>query len=138
MYLLDINTLIYFFKGEGDVAARMFQHSPAEIAIPSIVVYELDVGIAKSSAPRKREQQLKILLESVKLIPFGIEEARASAKIWAGLEAIGEPIGPIDTLIAGCALAHHCTLVTRNLKEFKKVKGLKIENWYAEEFICKS
>ena|SRR3990172_7401079 len=130
MYLLDTNTLIYFFKGEGNVAARMFEHSPAQIAIPSLVVYELEVGIAKSSSPKKREQQLKMLLENVIVIPFGNEEARVSAKIRASLESIGEPIGPIDTLIAGCALAHHYTLVTRNKKEFGKVKGLKVENWY--------
>ena len=130
MYLLDTNTLIYFFKGEGNVAARMFEHSPSQIAIPSLVVYELEVGIAKSSSPKKREQQLKMLLENVIVIPFGNEEARVSAKIRASLESIGEPIGPIDTLIAGCALAHHYTLVTRNKKEFGKVKGLKVENWY--------
>lgn len=130
MYLLDTNTLIYFFKGEGSVAAKMFEYSPAQIAIPSLVVYELEVGIAKSSSPKKREQQLKMFLESVNVIPFGNEEARTSAKIRASLEALGEPIGPIDTLIAGCALAHHYTLVTRNQKEFEKVKGLKIENWY--------
>jgi len=131
MYLLDTNTLIYFFKGEGNVAARMFEHSPSQIAIPSLVVYELEVGIAKSSSPKKREQQLKMLLENVIMIPFGNEEARVSAKIRASLEALGEPIGPIDTLIAGCALAHHYTLVTRNQKEFEKVKGLKVENWYS-------
>lgn len=130
MYLLDTNTLIYFFKGEGNVAARMFEHSPSQIAIPSLVVYELEVGIAKSSSPKKREQQLKMLLESVRVIPFGNEEARVSAKIRASLESIGEPIGPLDTLIAGCAMAHHYTLVTRNQKEFGKVKGLKVENWY--------
>ncbi|AFV96663.1 MULTISPECIES: type II toxin-antitoxin system VapC family toxin [unclassified Sulfuricurvum] len=130
MYLLDTNTLIYFFKGEGNVAARMFEHSPSQIAIPSLVVYELEVGIAKSSSPKKREQQLKMLLENVIVIPFGNEEARVSAKIRASLESIGEPIGPLDTLIAGCALAHHYTLVTRNKKEFGKVKGLKVENWY--------
>jgi tRNA(fMet)-specific endonuclease VapC len=130
MYLLDTNTLIYFFKGEGNVAARMFEHSPSQIAIPSLVVYELEVGIAKSSSPKKREQQLKMLLENVIVIPFGNEEARVSAKIRASLEALGEPIGPIDTLIAGCALAHNYTLVTRNQREFGKVKGLKVENWY--------
>ncbi|OHD84789.1 MAG: nucleotide-binding protein, partial [Sulfuricurvum sp. RIFCSPLOWO2_02_43_6] len=97
---------------------------------PSLVVYELEVGIAKSSSPKKREQQLKMLLENVIVIPFGNEEARVSAKIRASLESIGEPIGPLDTLIAGCALAHHYTLVTRNKKEFGKVKGLKVENWY--------
>jgi tRNA(fMet)-specific endonuclease VapC len=128
MYLLDTNTLIYFFKGEGNVAAKMFEHSPSQIAIPSLVVYELEVGIAKSSSPKKREQQLKMLLENVIVIPFGNEEARISAKIRASLEALGEPIGPIDTLIAGCALAHRILSVAET-KGVRKVKK-KIENWY--------
>lgn len=130
MYLLDTNTLIYFFKGEGEVAKHLFAHSPSKIAIPSIVIYELEVGIAKSTSPKKRQEQLTALVQNVTLVPFNLEEARASAKIRADLERIGAPIGPIDTLIAGCALAHHYTLVTRNLKEFEKVKGLKTENWF--------
>lgn len=130
MYLLDTNTLIYFFKGEGQVAQHLFTHSPSQIAIPSIVIYELEVGIAKSTSPKKRQEQLASLIQNVTLIPFDLGEARASAKIRADLERLGSPIGPIDTLIAGCALAHHYTLVTRNLKEFEKVKGLKTENWF--------
>lgn len=130
MYLLDTNTLIYFFKGEGQVAQHLFAHSPLEIAIPSIVIYELEVGIAKSISPKKRQEQLASLIQNVTIIPFDLEEARFSANIRADLERLGSPIGPIDTLIAGCALAHRYTLVTRNLKEFEKVKGLKTENWF--------
>jgi tRNA(fMet)-specific endonuclease VapC len=48
------------------------------------------------------------------------------------LEARGLPIGPLDVLIAGTALAHGATLVTRNLREFSRVEGLKLENWYDE------
>jgi len=58
MYLLDTNTLIYFFKGMGNVAQELLSKSPKEIGIPSIVLYELEVGIAKSKSPRKRLQQL--------------------------------------------------------------------------------
>lgn len=130
MYLLDTNTLIYFFKGEGEVSKHLFAHPPSQIAIPSIVIYELEVGIAKSTSPKKRQEQLSSLIQNVTLVPFNLEEARASAKIRADLERLGEPIGPIDTLIAGCALAHHYILVTRNLKEFEKVKGLKTESWF--------
>ena len=55
MYLLDTNTLIYFFKGMGNVEKNLFLCSPKEIHIPSIVIYELQVGIAKSNDPHKRE-----------------------------------------------------------------------------------
>jgi tRNA(fMet)-specific endonuclease VapC len=130
MYLLDTNTLIYFFKGEGQVAKHLFALSPPQIAIPSIVIYELEVGIAKSTSPQKRKEQLNSLIQNVTIIPFDLKEAHSSANIRANLERSGNPIGPIDTLIAGCALAHNHTLVTQNLKEFEKVKGLKTENWF--------
>ena len=130
MYVLDTNTLIYFFKGQGRVAERLFAEAPADIAIPAIVVFELQTGIAKSSSPRKRIKQLDSLFEAVKVLPFSSKEARASATIRAQLEESGEPIGPYDVLIAGTALACQGTLVSHNLTEFKRVNGLKTEDWY--------
>ena len=52
MWVLDTNTVISFFKNQGNVPEILFQHSPQEIAIPAIVLYELQVGIAKSSSPK--------------------------------------------------------------------------------------
>lgn len=130
MYLLDTNTVIYFFKGLGGVAKNMFERSPQEIFIPSIVIYELEVGIAKSSDSKKREEQLLKLLSHVQIVDFSENEAKVSAKIRAELEKNGTPIGPIDTLIAGCAKANGLILVTRNIDEFKRVDGLSLENWF--------
>ncbi|MEX1032480.1 MAG: type II toxin-antitoxin system VapC family toxin [Cellvibrionaceae bacterium] len=131
MRVLDTNTLIYFFKGEGKVAETLLQHAPSDIGIPAIVLYELRVGIAKSSSPQKRTQQLDELMSVVKVLPFGPAEAVASADVRATLEKQGTPIGPYDILIAGTALAHGATLVSRNAKEFKRIKALRIENWYS-------
>ena len=130
MYVLDTNTLIYFFKGRGRVAEAMFSIEPANIGIPAIVIYEIQTGIAKSTSPRKRTQQLKSLAEVVAILPFSIEEAKASARIRAELEQNGTPIGPYDVLIAGTAMAHKGVLVTHNLTEFNRVKGLRIEDWF--------
>jgi len=130
MYLLDTNTLIYFFKGMGSISENLLSHSPKDIAIPSVVVYELEVGIAKSTMPEKREKQLQSLLSQVEVIDFTCKEAKAAATVRADLEKRGEPIGPIDTLIAGFSLAHNYTLVTNNTKEFQKVKGIRLENWF--------
>lgn len=130
MYLLDTNTVIYFFKGLGDVAKNLFEKSPQEIFISSLVIYELEVGIAKSSDSKKREEQLAKLLSHVQIIDFSVNEAKASAKIRAKLEKSGTPIGPIDTLIAGCAKANSLTLITRNIDEFKRVDGLSVQNWF--------
>ncbi len=130
MYALDTNSLIYFFKGEGAVGARLLATPPAEIAIPTLVLYELEVGLAKSSDPGRRRAQLDRVLELVTVVPFGLAEARAAARIRAALEASGTPIGPMDTLIAGVALANQATLVTRNVREFGRVAGLAVEDWF--------
>ena len=130
MFMLDTNTLIYFFKGMGEVEKNLFAHSPRDIFIPSLVIYELQVGIAKSNNPQKREEQLATLLAQVTVVEFGEREAKASALIRADLEQRGTPIGPIDILIAGSAKAHHLTLVTHNTKEFMRVEGLALKDWF--------
>ena len=130
MYFLDTNTLIYFFKGIGDVANILLSKAPKDIFIPSIVLYELEVGIAKSTKPKKRKTQLESLISIINVSSFGAQEAKLAATIRANLESVGTPIGPYDTLIAGTALSNNATLVTHNTKEFRRVKGLNIEDWY--------
>ena len=130
MYVLDTNTLIYFFKGLGNVAENLLGKSPKDIGIPTIVLFELEVGIAKSNAPKKRKKQLEEITSLIKIIPFGEQEATMSANIRADLEKKGTPIGPYDLLIAGTALAHRATLITRNINEFKRIKKLQLENWF--------
>jgi len=130
MYIIDTNTLIYFFKGMGSVSAKLLEVSPKDIAIPSIVLYELEYGIAKSTSPRKRQAQLKELCSLVEILPFDSEAARLSAAIRTNLDKKGTPIGPCDVLIAGTALANKGILVTNNTKEFSRVSKLKLENWY--------
>ncbi|MBS3666474.1 type II toxin-antitoxin system VapC family toxin [Halomonas sp. FeN2] len=130
MYVLDTNTLIYFFKGMGSVADNLLSKKPADIGIPAIVLYELELGIAKSAAPKKRAMQLDKLIDTVQILGFSTPEAKASAQIRATLEKQGTPIGPYDTLIAGTALANQGTLVTHNTGEFKRIKKLAVEDWY--------
>ena len=130
MYVLDTNTLIYYFKGQAQVAQNLANVSPQEIAISTIVLFELQVGIAKSTSPAKLTQQLQQLLSRVNLVPFDRDSAVAAATIRAQLEQQGTPIGPLDVLIAGTALAFQATLVTHNVKEFSRVSGLAIADWY--------
>jgi tRNA(fMet)-specific endonuclease VapC len=129
-YCLDTNTLIYFFKGLGNVSNRLLATPPGEIAIPAVVLYELEVGIGKSTSPRKRINQLQEITSLVDIISFGLSEAKCAAGIRIKLEQQGIPIGPHDILIAASAKANNSTLVTHNTSEFKRVSGLKIEDWY--------
>jgi len=130
MYALDTNTLIYFFKGAGRVAERLLAQSPSGIAIPTVVVYEIESGIAKSKRPESRRTQFDQLLEAVEVLPFDRVAARTAAGIRARLEKRGTPIGPLDTLIAATALVRGATLVTRNTGEFSRVKELNLADWY--------
>jgi tRNA(fMet)-specific endonuclease VapC len=130
MYALDTNTVIYFFKNRGNVAQHLFNLSPHEIAMPSVVLYELEVGIAKSTAPEKRRAQLNELLTVVRVLPFTEYEAIILAKVGATLEQAGTPIGPLDMMIAGTALANKATLVTHNTKEFSRIDSLRLEDWF--------
>lgn len=130
MLALDTNTIICFFKAQGRVAQRLAQANPDDLAIPLVVLYELEVGIAKSTAPETRRARVDELVSLVHLLPFGREEARIAARVRASLEASGRPLGPIDTMIAGTALYHTATLVTHNTDEFARVPGLQIVDWY--------
>ena len=130
MYVLDTNSVVFFFKGEGRVGERLMARKPTEMALPAIVLYELEVGVLRSKAPARRRQQLDTLLAATGVMPFGPAEARAAAKIRADLERSGEAIGPLDTLIAATALANRGTLVTHNTREFRRVRGLSVEDWY--------
>jgi tRNA(fMet)-specific endonuclease VapC len=130
IFALDTNTLIYFFKGIGQVGEHLLNTPPSDIAIPTVVLYELEVGIAKSSSSGRRRAKLDELIEVVSLLPLGRNEAHAAAAVRADLERFGKPIGPLDTLIAGTALANHVTLVTHNTREFGRVPNLEIVDWF--------
>ena len=130
MYALDTNSLVYFFKGMGRVGERLLATPPREIALPTVVLYELEVGAAKSHSPQRRRRQLDEVVSWMTVLPFGAEEAKVAAQVRADLEQAGTPIGPYDILIAATALHHKATLVTRNVREFSRVAGLAVEDWY--------
>jgi len=130
MYLLDTNTVIDLFQDRGRVAERLLGLPPPEIALSAVVLYELEVGVRRSTRPEANRRQLDELTRLTTSLPFGAEEARAAGRIRAELEGRGEVIGPYDILIAATAQANGAILVTRNEKEFGKVDGLRLENWY--------
>ena len=130
MYILDTNTLIYFFKGMGKVGDIMLKKPPKDIAVPAIVIYELEYGIQKSASPYKRRNQLSKLCSVIEILPFTEKEAATAARIRVDLEKKGHPIGSHDILIAATALACNGTLISNNTGEFKRVPKLKLENWF--------
>ena len=130
MYLLDTNTLIYFFKQQGQVAAHLKNVAASRIALPSVVLFELEYGVLRSSRPDVQRKGIDAALKAYGVLSLDDKAAKSAAWIKFTLEAAGTPIGHFDQLIAGTALAHDMTLVTRNTREFERVPGLRVENWY--------
>lgn len=90
----------------------------------------MEVGIAKSVQPAKRRQQFDELLDVIAVLPYDRAAAAAAAGVRSALETAGRPIGPLDTLIAGTAIAHRATLITHNTRKFKRVSKLVVLDWY--------
>lgn len=133
MYVLDTNTISYYFRGDPQVTPRLQALPPKNIGVPAIVVYELQYGLLRlpKAASKSRLAALANFLQPVRLLAFDAECANRAARLRVGLEAQGTPIGPHDVLIAATALRHAATLVTRNVREFGRVPQLRVENWHA-------
>lgn len=128
-HALDTNTVVDFFREQGNVCDHFFSHTPGDIAIPAIVAYELRLGVALSDGGRRRVEALETFLADLPLLPFDDACSRQAAVIRTHLQKKGTPIGPMDVLIAATAKAHGLTLVTHNTREFKRVPGLLLEDW---------
>ena len=129
-YLLDTNICIYLIrKRPPEVLERFRQHSPQDVAISAITLFELEYGVEKSRYPQRSKNALAKFLLPLKIINLDRFSAIEAAIIRAQLEKKGMPIGPYDLLIAGLARSRDMTLVTNNIKEFERIINLHLENW---------
>jgi len=127
IYLLDTNAVIAVIKGETGLLALLKRHKPQDFALSAIVVHELYYGAEKSE--RRVENSARIEALQFPVLDFDREDARHAGEIRATLAISGTPIGPYDVLIGGQARARALTLITRNVREFERIKGLAIETW---------
>ena len=126
-YLLDTNAVIAVIKGDSGLLMLLKRHRPQDFALSAIVVHELYYGAEKSQ--RRAENLARIDALQFPVLDFDREDARHAGEIRATLATSGTPIGPYDALIGGQARARTLTLVTRNIREFERIKGLTIETW---------
>lgn len=127
-WLLDTNAVIALLKGNhSEFTARVISKKPEEFGLSVIVYHELMYGAAKSARP---DQNIKVL-EGIAfpLVSFEHQDAHSAGLIRGQLAKLGTPIGPLDVLIAGQALARDLILITDNGREFSRITGLKQENW---------
>ncbi len=130
LHALDANTCIDLLRGHSPrMAARLFEISPEQVALPSMVYAELLLGVALSADPPRNRRLVERLVAPLRILDFDAAAAVAYANIRAELQAGGACIGPNDLVIAATALAHQALLVTANLREFRRVPGLRVENW---------
>ena len=130
MYVLDANAVIDYLRGRGSVAANFLAVSPGEVGLPAVAAYEVWVGVLGSQNVARRTMLFEQLLATLRILPFDGSTGRKAAELRHLLERNGEAIGPLDTLIAATALVNGATLVTRNVREFARVPGLKVVNWH--------
>jgi tRNA(fMet)-specific endonuclease VapC len=132
-YLLDTNACIALINGKPSSVRSRFRKAlvtGGQVFVPSIVAFELWYGVAKSSQPEANRQRLGVFFAGpITLLPFDDADAQSAGAIRAALEVLGKPIGAYDLLIAGQALQRKFALVTANVMEFARVKGLAWQDW---------
>jgi tRNA(fMet)-specific endonuclease VapC len=130
-YMLDTNIISDLVRNpQGKVAARIARAGEDNVCTSIVVAAELRYGCARAGS-RRLLDAVENLLSEIKILPFDVPADIAYGAIRAGLEAAGKPIGSNDLLIAAHAHAVHATMVTANASEFRRVRGLKVENWLA-------
>src|SRR5688572_16486031 len=128
--MLDTNACVLLLnRSRPKLAQRVLKTPARSIVVSAITAGELAFGAAKSRRPGDARAELDVFLGAFALVGFDAPAVDAYSALRNDLERRGSPIGPLDTLIAAHAVSLDCTLVTNNLREFRRVRGLSIEDW---------
>lgn len=127
MYMLDTNTVSYFFRKVPSVVERLRQLNPEILCISSVTVAELFYGVAKRNN-LQLSQFLDAFLSAISILEWDTKTAEIYGKLRAEMEKEGKVMGVQDQMIAAHALANECVLVTSD-KAFEFVPNLILENW---------
>ena len=132
-YLADTNILGYFSRNSSaELQKRMLVAlKKQEVAISAVTRAEIRFGLALLQPDDKRRRSIDLLLNEYPVLPWTLEAADRYGEIAAHLQQTGQPIGEMDTQIAAHALVLGLPLVTHNTQHFKRVPGLKLEDWMA-------
>lgn len=128
-YLLDTDIVIYTMKNKPPVVREAFERFHEEIAISSVTLMELYYGVERSSEKSRNLKSVEGLSARLTVLDYDTRAAKHTAEIRATLAGAGTPIGPYDGMIAGQARSCGFVLITNNEREFKRVDGLRLENW---------
>ena len=129
LYLLDTNICIYGRIRRPEILARFALLTIGEAGMSVVTYGELAYGCTKSSDPQLALARLSRFLDFIPAVPLPLSAGTIYGRIRRDLELRGERIGPNDLWVASHAMASDLILVTNNEREFRRIPGLKIENW---------
>lgn len=135
---LDTSTIINSLRDGLTVTRMRFRDaraSGAPLVLSSLVLYELDYGAAISGRPALHRQRYETLVGDLPVAPLDVGDALAAAQVRRVLREAGALIGAVDMLIAGQALARGWSVVTADVKDFGRIKGLKIIDWSSDAVV---
>jgi tRNA(fMet)-specific endonuclease VapC len=128
-YLLDTNIVIYVLKRRPKEVLAMFNANASRMAISSITLSELFYGAEKSLNTDKNLEAVEEFVSHLDVLPYDAKASQHYGQIKAALEKKGQIIGENDIHIAAHATSHGLILVSNNVREFKRVPNLVLENW---------
>lgn len=129
VYLLDTNTAVAAMRGTAGLDSRLQQLQPDEWCISAITNAEMRFGVAARPKAVQLDRYVDAFLAVARTEPWDAACAEFHALVRAQLRAKAQVLGDFDEMIAAHALALGAVLVTDNLRHFKRVDGLQIENW---------
>ena len=128
-YLLDTNICIYTIKSRPRRVRDAFIRFQDQLCVSTVTAMELIYGAEKSLVPEKNLGVIEVFLARLAVLDYDLPAAEHTGQLRAELQKRGKPIGPYDQMIAGHARSLGLILVTNNLREFKRVPGIRVENW---------
>lgn len=128
-YMLDTDTCIHVLNKRPTTLSGRFNRLAESLCISSITLGELHYGAEKSERRLENLEAIAHFTALLEVLPFSAKAAAHYGQIRAELEAIGKPAGGHDMLIGGHARSEGLVVVTNNMREFKRMPGVRIENW---------
>ena len=128
-HLIDTDLMVEIMRGRSPEVRRRLDEHEGSVAVSSISVAELTYGALRSSSPEMNRAAVEQLLDQLPVLAFDERAAHEAAAVRVELAGRGQPIGPYDVLIAGQARSMGLVVASVNVREFRRVRGLDVENW---------
>jgi tRNA(fMet)-specific endonuclease VapC len=127
-YLLDSNICIHFLRGKYNIIEKLNEVGIDNCAISEITLAELVFGAEKSDNPKNNNKLIEKFIGQLGILPI-FDAIQTYGKEKARLQSEGKMISDFDLLIGCTSIENDLIMVTENIKEFERIKGIKIENW---------